>query len=646
MSKQNNTPDLPLGLYWKDKRTTVDRTVLPFQNLEVIETINESRATREAEKGTMFKTNPEAVDTSWRNKLIWGDNKYAMAALLEKYAGQIDLIYIDPPFATGANFDTTVKIGNEQLKYTKEVNAIEELAYRDTWGKGLDSFLQMLYDRFTVMKQLLSERGSIYVHIDSRTDSYVKLIMDEIFGIDNYLNQLIWCYHEREISTRNYNRKHDTILFYSKNHKKVTRPFNCYDISENYSEASVKKYNMTDKDGRKFQIRGRGGNYTGKQQLPLEVEKKHPELVYRDYFDEKPGVLPRDWFSNINFENRASNNRTDYPTQKPEKLLEKFIKVSSNEGDLVADFFCGSGTTGSVAEKLGRRWIMADLGRFAIHTTRKRLLEIKGCQPFEVLNIGKYERQYWQSNIFSSKTKEQTLAEYLEFILKLYKGNPLPGSAYIHGQRNNELIHVGSVEAPVTLEDIQKAIEEIIRMKQKKLTVLGWEWEMGLHDVVEQEAKKAGVKLTLLNIPREVMDKRATDKGEITFFELAYLETDVKKYKNGELAIVLKDFVIPNLDLVPKEVLSKVKKWSDYIDYWSVDWNYQGDTFHNMWQAYRTKKDRTLILKTDHYEYPKKGKYQVMVKVIDIFGNDTTQLIDLIGGKNNMFTKGYWKLGT
>lgn len=189
----NNHQELPLGLYWKGKRTTVDRIVLPFQSLEVVETINESRATREKEKGTFFRTDPERILSEaegWRNKLIWGDNKYVMSALLEKYAGKIDLIYIDPPFATGANFSTTVEIGDNEVEVTKEATAMEELAYRDTWGKGLDSFLQMMYDRLVLMRELLSEKGTIYVHCDWHVSHYLKAILDEIFGFNNFSNQL------------------------------------------------------------------------------------------------------------------------------------------------------------------------------------------------------------------------------------------------------------------------------------------------------------------------------------------------------------------------------------------------------------------------------------------------------------------------
>lgn len=596
MSNNNNEQELPLGLYWKGKRTTVDRIVLPFQSLEVVETINESRATREKEKGTMFRQDPNAIDVEWRNKLIWGDNKYVMSALLEKYAGKIDLIYIDPPFATGANFSTTVTIGENELEHTKEASAIKELAYRDTWGKGLDSFLQMMYDRLLLMRELLSEKGSIWVHCDWRVNSHIRLMLDEVFGSDKFLNEIIWCYTSGGKSRKFFSRKHDTIFWYSKTENYI---FNDENIRIPYSEKTQQNY----KKGLK------GSTYTS--DVVLNEKGKIPE----DYWD--IAVASKSLIENLG-----------YPTQKPEKLLNRIIEASSNKDSIVADFFCGSGTTAAVAEKLGRRWITSDLGRYAIHTARKRFLEIEGCKPFEILNIGKYERQYWQTFNFGKKTPEQTLAEYMGFVLKLYKAEALPGSAYIHGKKGNKLVHIGGVDAPVTFGDIQHALEETRRMKQKELVVLGWEWEMGLHDVVEQEAEKAGIKLHLLSIPREAMDKRAVDAGDIQFFELAYLETEVKKSAHG-YQVKLTDFVIPNLDLIPADVKKLIKKWSDYIDYWSVDWDYKDDTFHNQWQSYRTKKDRSLELITDPHQYAKKGDYKVMVKVIDIFGNDTTHIIEL-----------------
>lgn len=610
--------ELPLGLYWKGKRTTVDRIVLPFQSLEVIETINESRATREKEKDSMFRQDPNALDVEWRNKLIWGDNKYVMSALLEKYAGKIDLIYIDPPFATGANFSTTVSIGDNEVEHTKEASAMEELVYRDTWGNGLDSFLQMMYDRLVLMRELLNEKGCIYVHVDWRVSHYLKILMDEIFGTEFFRNEIVWHYEKwTSPSSTSFQKNHDIVFFYSKG---KNSNFNIQkEVTDNLKEKYEKGYLFGGGGGSKGLVVYDENNPKVKELIASGKYK-----VFISNLDGKP--LSDVW--RIPFINPVANERLNYPTQKPEALLERIIKTSSNEGDLVADFFCGSGTTASVAEKLGRHWITSDLGRYAIHTTRKRMLEIDGCKPFEILNIGKYERQYWQTFNFGKKTPEQTMSEYIAFVLKLYKAEALPGSPYIHGKKGNKLIHIGGVDAPVTFADIQHALEDTRRMKQKELVVLGWEWEMGLHDVVEQEAEKAGIKLHLFSIPREAMDKRAVDAGDIQFFELAYLETEVKKSANG-YQIKLNDFIIPNLDLVPAEVKKLVKKWSDYIDYWSVDWDYKNDTFHNQWQNYRTKKDRSIDLITDPYQYAKKGDYRVMVKVIDIFGNDTTHIIEL-----------------
>lgn len=604
MNDINSGQELPLGLYWKDKRITVDRIVLPFQSLEVIETINESRATREKEKGTFFRTDPNAIDVEWRNKLIWGDNKYVMNALLERYAGEVDLIYIDPPFATGADFSSTIEIGDTEIEITKEASAIEELAYRDTWGKGLDSFLQMIYDRLILMRDLLSEKGSIFVHLDWHVSHYAKIILDDIFGYNNFQNEIIWYYYNKfQGNVNRFASNHDVIFWYKKGKEFKFKP-----LKEKRGETVKQIKRVWDKGAGKI-VNAKGPD--GKV-LYIETDEKTVDDVWRISM-----LQPADRTENV-----------FYPTQKPEAILERIIEACTDEGDLVADFFGGSGTTAKVAEKLQRRWISADLGRYAIHTTRKRMLEIEGCKPFEILNIGKYERQYWQTVNFGKKSPEQSIAEYTTFVLKLYKAEPLPGSAFIHGKKGNKLVHIGGVEAPVTFADIQHALEETRRMKQKELVVLGWEWEMGLHDVVEQEAAKAGIKLHLLSIPREAMDKRAVDAGDIQFFELAYLETEIKQTKSG-YQIKLIDFIIPNLDLIPAEVKKLIKKWSDYIDYWSVDWDYKDDTFHNQWQSYRTKKDRNLELVTDAKLYDKKGDYKVMVKVIDIFGNDTTHIIEL-----------------
>lgn len=601
--KENN--NIPTGLYWQDKRTEVERISLPFQT---IETINESRATREKEKDTLLRGLKKKEDPFWHNRLIWGDNKYVMSSLLYEFAGKIDLICIDPPFATGADFSVKIEVGD--VEWTKEPSAIEEKAYRDTWGKGLDSYLQMMYDRLVIMRDLLSEKGSIYVHLDWRVNSHIRLILDELFGNSNFQREIIW--DIRVLSgfktiTNNWIRGHDTILFYSKSNDII---FNKQ--TTEHREEYIRRFNKIDEQGRRY-FDGRGG----RRYLDEVLEKGKPiGDVWDDImsFQQIPTAL----------------ERLTYDTQKPEALLERIIKASSDEGGLVADFFGGSGTTAAVAEKNGRHWITCDIGRYAIHTTRKRLLGIEGCKPFVVQNLGKYERQYWQGVTFANRKDEQKpIYEYIKFILELYRAEPITGCLWIHGKKGKNLIHVGAVDAPVTLSDIESAIDECKKMKQSSLDILGWEWEMGLHDVIQDIARTKGVNLSLKYIPREVMDPRAVAAGDITFYELAYLEVDLSRNKHGEFVVELKDFVIPNHDLIPEEVRSKIKKWSDYIDYWSIDWDFNNDTFHNMWQSYRTRKDRTLLLKSDPHLYEKKGKHPIMIKVIDIFGNDTTRIAEV-----------------
>lgn len=581
-------------------RKEVERVNLPFQ---VIETINEARATREAAKKPKQKSlfdiwqakEGDTFEKGWKNKLIWGDNLLVMASLLEKFAGKIDLIYIDPPFATGIDFSFAAEIGEGGLEVTKEQSIIEEKAYRDTWGKGIDSYLQMMYERLLLMKDLLADYGSIYVHCDFRVNSHLRFLMDSIFGEKNYNNEIIWNYATGGASREYYAQKHDNILFYSNTPKYKFYP-------DRVREARTEK------------AMRRAQNPKGAR-IGIEDETKLPTDVWQI-----PALNP------------MAVERLGFPTQKPEELLSKIILASSDENDLIVDLFCGSGTTCAVAEKLGRRWIGCDLSRWAIHITRKRLLGIENCKPFEVLNLGKYERKYWQGITFGGRKKtDQQLAiyQYLAFILKLYGAEPISGMNHLHGKKGKAVVHVGAVDAPVTIDEINACLDECVAIQQKELHILGWEWEMGLYDLMTDAAKGRGVKLVLLNIPREVMEQQAVEKGDIQFFELAFLEVDIKQEKGRKIGVSLKDFVIPNTELIPEEIRSKIKKWSDYIDYWSIDWDFQNDTFMNGWVTYRTRKDRTLALKSDVHTYEKTGKYTVMVKVVDIFGNDTSQAFEV-----------------
>ena len=604
---------------------------LPFQ---AIERVNESRVTREARnqpqlglfdiydsrEGTTF-------EDGWRNKLIWGDNLLVMSSLLERFAGKVDLVYIDPPFMTGADFSFTVEIGESEVEVTKENSALEEKAYGDTWGRGSESYLEMMFGRLELLRSLLSPTGVIFVHCDRRVNYLLRAVLDEIFGAKKLRNEIIWCYRGGGTPQKDFAEKHDTIFRYTVSDDYY---FDVDPVRIPYSEAS-------------------------RERLKHQANVFRGDKVYSNYRPNELGKHPEDWWEIQPLMPSEKQERlVPYPTQKPLELLQRVIDSSSPAGGLVLDAFCGSGTTLVASEGLRvvrdekggkslarngkpRRWIGCDLSRFAIHVSRKRLLAIDHCNPFEILNLGRYERQYWQGVTFADRDKmptEETLYQYLAFVLRLYGAQPVPGLAHLHGKKAGALVHVGAVDAPVTIDEINSALDECAALKQKELHVLGWEWEMGLagletSGLMHGIARDKGVKLVLLQIPREVMEHHVAAEGDVKFFELAYLKLEVARPGKLEAQVILQDFVIPNTDLIPDEVRAKVRKWSDYIDYWAVDWDFRDDTFMQGWVTYRTRKDRSLALTSDAHAYESRGKYQVLVKVVDIFGNDTSHLQEL-----------------
>ncbi len=609
------------------ERMPAEKPNLPFQ---VVETINQPRI-----KGGGYDVPicpedqwPQNYPTDWKNRLIWGDNKLVMSSLLKQgWAGKINLIYIDPPFFTGADFSVKTKVGDEQVE--KEPSIIEERAYKDTWKGGIASYLKYMSERLELMRDLLADDGSIYVHLDWHVGHYVKVLMDEIFGYENFRNEIIWAYPAASFQTRRFFiRSFDELLFYSKSNNYI---FN--DNPQIYMEYSdrLKKAFKSDKNGIYYL---RGGSFDG---------TKLSEKVYVD----GKGIFPRDVWNDIPYVRANTSEYQAFDTQKPEVLLRRRIIASSNPGDIVADFFCGSGTTLATAEKLSRRWIGCDLSKFAIQVTRKRLLDIhnskdlaaendekynKPARPFELWNIGNYETVYWQ----------ERANEYLEFILKLYQAQPLTSFRYLHGRKDERAVHVGPLNAPVTMEEVEKVILECRENNFNKADVLGWEWGYDVNELAKAQAKKSGVDLKLvqipsineikaslvgfdlqlLKIPDQIVEAELTKY--IKFAEVAYLEIETEA-KGKEVSLLISDFqVSPNADLA--EIASKIKDARELIDYWAVDWDYKGDTFHNQWQSFRTKKAPKVEYKATH-EYEAPGEYQVMVKVVDVFGNDTNKVL-------------------
>jgi hypothetical protein len=306
----------------------------------------------------------------------------------------------------------------------------------------------------------------------------------------------------------------------------------------------------------------------------------------------------------------------------------------------VLDCFAGSGTTAVVSEKLNRRWIACDLGRFAVHTTRKRLLGIPSVRPFIVQNLGKYERQAWQTAEFPASAKDQLEeqrqreAAYRKFVLDLYHATPTAGRSWLHGSKGGRMVHVGAVDAPVTLSDVKAIAKETWKAvgggkdapSKAGVDILGWEFAFEMNELAKNVAAESRVDVSFKKIPREVLDKKAIEQGDVKFFELGALTVE-KNQKGREVTLKLTEFVIPTDD-IPEEARKAIKHWSQLIDYWAVDWDYRNDTFHNQWQTYRTRQEPKIELGTK-YGYRELGKYTIVVKVIDILGNDTTKTVEV-----------------
>ena len=424
----------------------------------------------------------------------------------------------------------------------------------------------------------------------------------------------------------------------------------------------------------------------------------------RHFLDKSKGAVVQSIWSDIIPLNPVAKERTGYPTQKPETLIKRIIQASSNEGDLIADFFCGSGTIASVAEKLGRKWIAADLGKFAIHTTRKRMIGVqrelkaegKDYRAFEILNLGKYERQHYigvNPNLRDEekqKQLEQKEAKFLALILRAYRADKVEGFTAFHGKKAGRMVTVGPVNLPVTRLFVEEIILECRKLHITRVDILGFEFEMGLFPNVLDEAREKGIDIAPKYIPAEVFDKRAVEKNQVVFYDVAYIEVKPHVKKNT-IAVELTDFSVfysqysishaeetlkkkRNKIVVEKGQIVKVSKdkdgivsrevltksWTDWIDYWSVDFDFEskreiirvkrdkatqvsvpefeevwtGDyIFENEWQSFRTKKDRSIELKSVFHECTP-GRRKVAVKVVDIFGNDTMTIMDVtVGGK-------------
>ncbi len=571
-------------------------------------------------------------DADWTNRLIYGDNLLAMAALLAgdehtpSLRGKVDLIYIDPPFDSKADYRTKVTLPGVELEQRPTV--IEQFAYSDTWSDGTASYLAMIVPRLVLMRELLADRGSIYVHLDWHVGHYVKLVMDEVLGRKNFQNEIIWHYSgwNKQLNS-SFEKRHDTIFYYSKTPEPAFGSFfEQWESKEEYVRKRKQKVHVDD-DGREFVLSDAGGG---------ERVRRFLDEALRD------GVVVDDVW-HLDKLNNSSNEAVGYNTQKPESLLERIVKASAPEDGIVADFNGGSGTTAAVAEKLGRRWITSDLGKPACMIMRKRLID-QGAKPFLYQAIGDYQVEAAKSHM----GRGFRIGDLSEIVLSLYGALPLPAE-------ENPLRNLGAIvfagKKTLVLADspnkltgdatLRKAIaqRDSLMGGWDRVVVLGWNFAP---DIGQSIAALNDKHLEVLVIPPDLLDRLRKKggieklRGQVRFSSLQYLTLKPIQRELGAdeetICVSLDNYVLLspeaiNLDEANRGKLIKVMNAEPLalIEYWAVDPDYDGNVFRSVWQDYRGNTDNDgdalRVVNAAHFAVPRKsGERRICVRAVDVFG--------------------------
>jgi adenine-specific DNA-methyltransferase len=688
-------------LIWNTKpRRAVNPKDIEFQTAEVV-LPNPSRNQQTIQSFFNTLLNVQ-IERSKMNRLIWGNNLLTMQALLASgYEGKINLIYIDPPFWTNENYYAKFEVGGTEI--TKIPSVIERLAYKDIWEGGIDSFLDMLYPRLQLMRRLLADNGSIFVHLDYHIGHYTKLLMDEIFGIDNFRNEIIVKRGRKKglmYQFEKVDRMHasnDTIFWYTKSSvskfrhplsetesveakwmgfwSNVDRPTMRYDLFgttpnrgqwkwkkeramkaiENYrrfeddfkNNLSREEFEKLTKDNLEFMKNKSLLEYWRSNGQGLEFIRMREGVKYPEYW-----VEPREHklIDNLWTDIESYNYSSDYPTEKHSELIERIITNFSNEGDLVADFFTGSGTTLVAAEKRGRKWIGCDFSKVAMQVTRNRLVQIDS-KPFLIENIGNYQRQL----IYLTGSRNYEISP---IILKLYGATPrkdYPDLGTRKIDELDELVYVSHPDRPVTakkVEELEELAEKLDGKGYQQLVILGWDYEYSYDEIFRERERVSKrtwhARVVSKTIPPEINEYlrkvKTTDEidslnGKIQFYEKPYLKLlkpeiqSIQGKYNITVGIdryVVFDYPIEN-EVHEKEIQELVKeKPLSIIDYWAIDWNYDGITFKSMWQAMRKTGRNVLPIPKYTSKELEGGKlYTIVIRVVDIFGNDASNAVNV-----------------
>jgi len=550
-------------------------------------------------------------DAGWTNRLIYGDNLLAMAALLAgdertpSLRGKVDLIYIDPPFDSKADYRTKVTLPGVELEQRPTV--IEQFAYSDTWSDGTASYLAMVTPRLVLMRELLADTGSIYVHLDWHVGHYVRLVLDDVFGKQQIRNEIVYCYSGGGVPTSEMPRKHDTIFWYTKGSNWT---FNTQ--YRPYSEGTIQ--------------RGR-------------TAVKGPDAQLR-----QEGTPINDWWTDVKkITSPTDPEKLYYDTQKSEELLARIIKMSSDEGSLVLDAFNGSGTTAAVAEKLGRRWITTDIGKPACLITRKRLID-QNAKPFLYQAIGDYQVEAAKTEL----GRRFRIGDLSSIVLSLYGALPIDPDN--NPQRNLGQVVYGGRKTLVLVDSPNKltgdaTLRRAIAQRDNlmggwdRVVVLGWNFEPGIGESI---AALRDDRLEVLVIPPDLLDRLRKKggieklRGHVRFSTLQCVTIHpVARTRSGDeehLHVRLDNYVLLspeaiNLDETNRAKLHKVMNAEPLalIEYWAVDPDYDGQIFRSVWQDYRgnvaNDDDPLRVVTEARFSAPhKSGERRVCVRVVDVFG--------------------------
>ena len=558
--------------------------------------------------------------------------------------GKIDLIYIDPPFDSKADYRTKIHLPGTDIE--ERPTAIEQFAYSDTWKEGTASYLRMMVPRLVLMRELLSEQGSIYVHIDWHVGHYLKVILDDIFGKDNFRNEIVWGYRIQGVGKNFWARKHDNIYFYTKSSDYVFNPEKEKNIyGKPFIDTQIEKSKIGDLTEKEKKIILNCMNEG--QSIPYKFKEK----LFDTYFNE---VYVRDVWDVDSTKPLISGSKRylGYRTQKPEGLIERIIKASCPPNGIVADFFAGSGTTGAVAEKLGKKWVMSELGKPACMITRKRLID-QDANPFLFQSIGDYQKEQFEKSEF------KTIRDLAHVVINLYGATPFPqhegapsNAGYIKQSRT--LVVVDSPSKMTGYNTLKKAQEFRNRYAGgwKKVVVLGWNFVSDIGQIISKLNDK---NLEVLVIPPDLLDKLRTkakyrkliDSGKIRFSSLQYLtvkpvkKEDYGKGNQEKVTVELDNYVLLSPDVLPLDEKNKKKLQGvmaedplALIEYWSIDPDYDGEVFRSRWQDYRQNvandNDPFRVVRKAELILPKENKKRkICVKAVDVFGFESVAVVEV-----------------